>query len=275
VLEPVVPDEALGRRLAAHEASVHAWGSREVRDLGDAVLLHDPADREPFWNRIVAPAWPLEAAAFDRRLDEIVTLFATLDRLPHIRTLAIGDRPADLAARLAAAGFRPVGVDRSMILVESGPCLTLARTRAGRHGLSVEHVGRGPELRAIEVARLLVQAFDVESDRVPALAAETLAAGRRAGGAVLVVLEAGQPAAVARRVTADGGTYLSSIATAPVLQRRGYGSLITALAVAEALDAGTAFVHLLVEADNHVAIGVYERLGFVSLGEPILDLLLR
>jgi len=110
---------------------------------------------------------------------------------------------------------------------------------------------------------------------VPALGAETLAAGRRAGGSVLVILEAGRPASVARRVTLGGGTYLSSIATAPPLQGRGFGSLITALAVAEALDGGTAFVHLLVEANNDVAIGVYERLGFVSLGEPILDLLLR
>ena len=275
MLQPVVPDEALARRLAGHEAGVHVSGVREVRDLGDALLLHDPTDHEPFWNRLVAPAWPCEPAAFERRLDEIVTLFATLDRLPHVRTLAIGDRPPDLAARLATAGFLPVGVDRSMILADPERCLELARTIAGRPGLSLEHVGRGPELRAIEVARLLVQAFEIESDRVPALGAETLAAGHRAGGAVLLALDAGLPAAVARRVTLAGGTYLSSIATAPALQGRGFGSLITALAVAEALDGGTGFVHLLVEADNHSAIGVYERLGFVALGEPILDLLLR
>jgi len=264
VLQTVVPDEALARRLARHEASIHAFGPRQVRDLGDAVLLHDPTDHEPFWNRIAAPAWPEDAG-----------VFATLDRLPHIRTLALANRPADLAARLGAAGFRTVGVDRSMILADTGPCLALARRFAHRPDLTVEHVGRGPELRAIEVARLLVQAFDVESDRVPALGAETLAAGRRPGGAVLLVLEAGQPAAVARRVAEDGGTYLSSIATSPLLQGRGFGSLVTALAVAEALEAGTDFIHLLVEADNHVAIGVYERLGFMTLGEPLLDLLLR
>jgi ribosomal protein S18 acetylase RimI-like enzyme len=275
VLRAVVKDEALARRLAGHEVMVHAAGSREVRDLGDALLLHDPTDPEPFWNRLAAPAWPDDAREFDRRLDEVVTLFATLDRLPHLRTLALGDRPADLAARLAAAGFRPVGIDRSMILADPQPCLDLARTLVRRPDLVLEHVGRGPELRAIEVARLLVQAFDVEFDRVPALGAETLAAGRRAGGAVLVILEAGQPASVARRITVGGGTYLSSIATAPSLRGRGHGSLITAIAVAEALDAGTGFVHLLVEADNHVAIGVYERLGFVALGEPVLDLLLR
>jgi len=275
VLEPVVPGEALARRLARHEVAVHAVAPRQARELGDALLLHDPTDPEPFWNRIAAPAWPGDPRPFERRLDEIVTLFATLDRLPHIRTLPLANQPIDLAARLEAAGFGPAGVDRSMVLADTRPCLALARTFPMQRDLTLEHVGRGPELRAIEVARLLVQAFDVESDRVPALGAETLAAGRRAGGAVLLMLVAGQPAAVARRVAEGRGTYLSSIATAPPLRGRGYGSLITALAVAEALDAGTDVIHLLVDADNQAAIGIYERLGFVLLGEPILDLLLR
>jgi ribosomal protein S18 acetylase RimI-like enzyme len=109
---------------------------------------------------------------------------------------------------------------------------------------------------------------------VPALGAETIAAGRRLGGAVLLLLEGGVPAAVARRITDNGGTYLSSIATAPALQGRGYGSLITALAVAEALAEGTAFIHLLSDALNEGAIRVYERLGFARIGEPIVDLLM-
>ncbi|HSO28322.1 MAG TPA: hypothetical protein VLS28_00325, partial [Candidatus Sulfomarinibacteraceae bacterium] len=82
MLDPVVPGGALARRLARHEAAVHAGGGRELRELTDAVLLHDPTDAEPFWNRIAAPAWPEASSAFDRRLDEAVTLFATLGRLP-------------------------------------------------------------------------------------------------------------------------------------------------------------------------------------------------
>lgn len=275
MLEPVVPGEALARRLAAHEAAVHASAGRELRDLGDAVLLHDPTDPEPFWNRLIAPDWPDDEAAFQRRLDEIVTLFATLGRLPHIRTLPLANRPADLGARLEEAGFRLIGEDRCMVLEDPGPCLALARTLPARPGLRLEHVGRGPQLRAIEVARLLVQAFDVEADRVPALGAETVAAGRRPGGAVLLLLDEAIPAAAARRITVDGGTYLSSIGTAPGLQGRGLGSLVTAIAVAEALTEGTRFVHLLVETTNHAASQLYERLGFVVVGEPILDLLMR
>ena len=64
MLEPVVPGGALARRLAAHELGIHASGTRELRALGDALLLIDPTDPEPFWNRIAAPDWPPDAAAF-------------------------------------------------------------------------------------------------------------------------------------------------------------------------------------------------------------------
>ena len=57
------------RFLDRHEAQAHAVGGREVRDLGDAILLHDRDDRDPFWNRLSGlrlpepptrstPAWP-------------------------------------------------------------------------------------------------------------------------------------------------------------------------------------------------------------------------
>jgi ribosomal protein S18 acetylase RimI-like enzyme len=275
VLEPVVPGGLLARRLATHELAIHVTTTRELRALGDAVMLLDPTDPEPFWNRIGAPDWPAEGRAFERRLDEIITLFAAFGRQPHVRTLPLANHPVDLGPRLVDAGFRLVGADRSMVLDDPGPCLALARTLTDRPSLRLEHVGRGPELWAMEVARLLVQAFDVETDRLPALGAETMAAGRRPGGGVLLLFDEGIPAAVARRITADGGTYLSSIGTAPGLRGKGFGSLVTAVAVAEALAEGTRFVHLLVEATNHGAIRLYERLGFVALGEPILDLLIR
>ncbi|HSO29890.1 MAG TPA: GNAT family N-acetyltransferase, partial [Candidatus Sulfomarinibacteraceae bacterium] len=189
--------------------------------------------------------------------------------------LPLDNRPGDLAIRLGDAGFRAVGADRAMVLQDPGPCLALARTLSARRDLRLEHVGRGPERWAMEVARLLVGAFDVETDRLPGLGAETLAAGRRPCGAVLLLLAGDLPAAAARRITLDGGTYLSSIGTAPAFQGRGLGSLVTAVAVAEALADQPRFVHLLVEATNRTAIGIYERLGFACLGEPIVDLLMR
>ena len=82
---------ATSRWLAWHEAVSHGLIGREVRDLGDAVMLYDPNDREPFWNRVAGIAWPEEPAAFDRRLLEVIALFAVA-------------RPD--AARLAAARLR-------------------------------------------------------------------------------------------------------------------------------------------------------------------------
>lgn len=275
MLPPVVADPELGRRLAVHEAIVHARAGRELRDLGDGFLLHDLGDAEPFWNRLVAPDWPLDDEAFDRRLDEVTTLFATLGRLPHVRTLPHGARPHDTEARLVEAGFRPVGRDRAMVLTDTGPVLALARTLAKRPGIRLERVGAGATSRAMDVARVLVEAFDVETDRIPGLAAESLAAARRPGGAVLLLLENDRPVAAARRVTLDGATYLSSIGTTPADRGNGYGSLLTAVAITEALGEGTGLVHLLAEAAMEDAIRLYARLGFETVGEPIADLLLR
>jgi hypothetical protein len=97
------------RWLNWHEASTHALVSREVRDLGDGYLLHDESDREPFWNRLGGVAWPRDPAAFDRRLSEMLALFAGLDRIPHVWPSAGYDEPPDLIERLEAFGFEDHG----------------------------------------------------------------------------------------------------------------------------------------------------------------------
>ena len=64
-------DAATVHRLLRHEAEVHAVPGRELRDLGDALLLHDRLEPEPFWNRVEAIRWPADAEAFDRRLESL------------------------------------------------------------------------------------------------------------------------------------------------------------------------------------------------------------
>jgi ribosomal protein S18 acetylase RimI-like enzyme len=81
--------------------------------------------------------------------------------------------------------------------------------------------------------------------------------------------------ALARRATVGSGSYLSSIGTRPEWRGRGYGALVTALAVREALEAGSQLVHLAVDVANERARSLYESLGFAVLGEPVADLLLR
>ena len=61
------------RWLAWHEARCHALTSREVRDLGDAWLLHDETDREPFWNRVAGIDWPSIMLASRKRTKFLIS----------------------------------------------------------------------------------------------------------------------------------------------------------------------------------------------------------
>lgn len=293
-----ISDAELAHRLVLHEARAQATPARKLRDLGDGWLVHDPADSEPFWNRLIAPRWPAEPAAFDRRLDEVITLFATLDRVPHVRPLPVGSTPADLIQRLAAAGFEAVGVDRRMVLgampdaealvrllsaeVSSafgGAEVTVRRREGGvgtrRDGSDAEHQDWADRRRwAVDASLVLADSFGVDSERRIALESDLLGCVSRPGCAVVLVSVEGVPAAIARRATTADGSYLSSIGTRPAFRGRGLGALVTALAVEDALAAGGPLVHLGVEMDNVRAIRLYERLGFSVLGEPAPDLLL-
>lgn len=296
-----ISDAELAHRLVLHEARAQAAPSRELRDLGDSWLVHDRVDAEPFWNRLISPRWPSATAAFDRRLDEVITLFATLDRKPHIRPLPVGSSPDDLVARLEAAGFEAIGIDRRMVLerdgratraadvaralttaVEAafgGAAVTVTRrdasARTRRDGSDAEHQGWADRRRwAVDASLVLADAFGVDADRRGALEGDLLGCVSRPGCAVLLVSVGGVPASIARRATTPDGSYLSSIGTRPAFRGRGLGALVTALAIQDALAAGGPMVHLGVEIANTRAIRLYERLGFRVLGEPAPDLLL-
>jgi len=286
-------DPDLARRLVLHEARAQQTPARELRDLGDGWLLHDPSDAEPFWNRLIAPRWPEDRLAFDHRLDEVITLFATLARLPHVRPLPLGCEPPDMAQRLQAAGFVSMGADRRMVLLEPdgvGERRSEMEARVaaafGRGSVSVsrEHLGSEPvrerrwgERRrwAAEASIVLADAFGVESARLVALENDVLACISRPGCAMLLLRIEGEPAAIARRATNEEGSYLSSIGTRPRFRRHGLGALATLLALEDALAAGGPTIHLAVEADNEAGRLLYERLGFTAVGEPAPDLLLR
>jgi ribosomal protein S18 acetylase RimI-like enzyme len=276
-----------------HEARAQQTPSRELRDLGDGWLLHDPSDAEPFWNRLIAPRWPIESAAFDRRLDEVITLFATLARLPHVRPLPVGGEPADMARRLETAGFATMGADRRMLLIEPervGELRTAMEARiAGEFGSGAVAVSRqdlgstgGRDRRwserrrwSAEASVVLAEAFGVELVRRVALENDVLACISRPGCAMLLLRVDGEPVAIARRATNAEGSYLSSIGTRPAFRRRGLGALITLLALEDALVAGGSTIHLAVEADNEAARQLYAGLGFAAVGDPAPDLLLR
>lgn len=290
-------DPDLAHRLVLHEARAQQTPARELRDLGDGWLFHDPSDAEPFWNRLIAPRWPSEAAAFDRRLDEVITLFSTLGRLPHVRPLPVGGTPADIGSRLARAGFETMGADLRMVLMHHGDADALVaaltqrveRSFGGTSAVGVSRrewvggAGRGPGGRqwserrqwSVDASLVLADAFGVDANRRVALEHDVLACVSRPGCSVVVVAVDGVPAAIARRATTDTGSYLSSIGTRPAFRGRGLGALATALAVRDALAAGSEVIHLAVEADNDDALRLYERLGFATVGGAAPDLLLR
>lgn len=273
---PIQVDPDTMRRLLVHEAQVHATPGRVLRDLGDAILLHDPVDPEPFWNRLAGIRWPAEPDAFDRRLTEILVKFATLARQPHVRPSPEHDSPRDLVARLAANGFRDMGLGTVMAM--SGRSDLPANDAALPSGVTLERapgkVVSSVDALARAIVEVLADAFDVSPDRKRGIREETVVSlGHRWFTHYLVRLD-GQPAAVARRATFDNLSYLSSIGTASWARGRGLGRVVTGAAVHDALLEGSAWIHLGVFADNDAAIKLYRRIGFERIGDAVPDLLL-
>ncbi len=265
------------RRLLLHEARVHAMPSRELRDLGDAILLHDPADAEPFWNRLEALRWPAEADAFDRRLTEALVLFTSIARQPHIWPSPLHDAPLDLVDRLVANGFHDVGAGCLMVLSDREPARSASRRDYGPQ-VSLERLGRatgtGSATVLDDIVSVLCDAFHVEEARRPGVEAETAASLANESFTHYLARIDGQPAAVARRATFEGASYLSSIGTASWARGRGLGKLVTLVAAADAVALDSEWVYLGVFAENEVAIRLYRGAGFKMVGEPVPDLLL-
>jgi ribosomal protein S18 acetylase RimI-like enzyme len=268
---------AVVHRLLRHEAEVHAVPNRVLRDLGDALLLHDPLDAEPFWNRLEAVRFPSDSDGFDRRLAEIGVLFASVGRQPHVWLLPPYDAPVDLYDRLVANGFEDAGPGHLMVASDDTAArAALARTAASdiridRHrGLA----GIAAEPVAATIVDVLLAAFGVGDERRARVIVETLATLADARFTHYLVRLDGAPVAVARRATFDGLSYLSSIGTVDAARGRGLGRLVTATAMADAFATGSDYVHLGVFADNVPAKTLYEALGFAYAGGAGPDMLL-
>jgi ribosomal protein S18 acetylase RimI-like enzyme len=271
-------DAATVRRLLRHEAEVHAIPGRTLRDLGDSLLLYDPEEPEPFWNRIAAIRWPIDPTGFDHRLAEIGVLFASIGRQPHIWTSPPHDEPADLVARLAANGFENVGEGLLMVASGAGPArAALARSPLDA-SMTLERLralpGSAADRPAEAIASVLLAAFGVGAERRLGVIAETRASLGDPRFTHYLVRRDGLPVAVARRATFDRISYLSSIGTVEAVRGRGLGRFVTATAMVDAVAEGSELIHLGVFADNLPARTLYERLGFLMSGHPGPDMIL-
>jgi ribosomal protein S18 acetylase RimI-like enzyme len=275
---PAAIDATTVRRLLRHEAEVHATPGRILRDLGDALLLVDPDEPEPFWNRIEAIRWPTETDAFDRRLAEVLVIFASYGRQPHVWALPPHDEPLDLVARLAANGFENVGDGLLLVTRDAARAQEALARRPLDANLSIERLSGVTDRDAIDAARsiveVLLEAFGVEAERGPGIAVEIRATLADPRFTHYLVRGDGAPVAVARRATFDGISYLSSIGTTSAARGLGLGRHVTAVAMIDAAVAGSEWIHLGVYADNTPARRLYESLGFEMAGDPAPDLLL-
>ena len=273
-------DPAEMRAMLVHEAKVHALPGRELREADDGLLLYDPRDADPFWNRYEAVRWPTESAAFDRRFDELMVQFATLGRRPHVWASPGHDAPDDLAARFLAAGFEDVGSGLMMLLVDPELAERAILDAASRQSGEVQVErwanlsGADADAVAGQIVAVLLDAFGVDDEHSGPIRAETAASLGHPWFTHYLVRWRGTPAAVARRATFDGLTYLSSIGTAPAARGRGFAGLASAVAAFDGSRLGSRRVSLGVFVDNDSAIRVYRRIGFEILGGPAADLLL-
>lgn len=273
--------------IERHELLCHAIPGREVRDLGDALLLHDAADGDPFWNRLQAVRWPSGAAAFDRRLTEALLLFAGIGRRPHVWPSPVHAAPPDLADRLLRDGFADVGAGQVMVMAHPAAAGPIREGEPAR-GVELQVVGgargrapdgpggsRVPAASVLEEAgSVLAVAFGAPPERSRDLARELrLALGDPR--VVLVLARVDGIAAAAAKATVFGGwAYLSSIGTVPGHRGRGLASLATRQAIAASRALGGGRPYLGVHSGNSGALRLYRRLGFRSVGESP-DLLLE
>jgi ribosomal protein S18 acetylase RimI-like enzyme len=259
------------RRLALHEARAHAHGNRQVTDLGDAILLHDPDERDPFLNRLSAIDLPAEPAAFDRRLAELLAVFAGLGRRPHIWLGPAFHAPPDIAQRLMGDGFVDLG--GTNLMVEQRPVMP---PRLGTRGVTIRRLSDGgsDSRELIErAARVMGEAFGVDIESVGEIARE-LERGAIPESDVCLLLVGDEPVSAGRRHTADGATYLSSLGTRPLWTGLGFGTAVTAQLTDDGRRTGGTSTSLAVEWSNERAQAMYRRLGFATVGGRSADLLL-
>ena len=109
----------------------------------------------------------------------------------------------------------------------------------------------------------------------PGIEAETTASLGHPWFTHYLVRQDGRPAAVARRATFDGASYLSSIGTAGWARGRGFGSLVTRLASVEGLAVASDWTSISAcSPRTRRRSAVYERSGFARVGRWCPDLLL-
>lgn len=252
-LEPgLAPTEAELEAIERHLADLALFGGAFARNdpsLG-ARMISLPG-RGPGLNFASSVRWaPAEVPSRLARLEEMMRSAGEWPSLVVAEDLT---QPPDLAERLAAVGWVEIEHERVMwtrrppLVPHLDPWLRVEavtpRTAATQQGIEQDAFGL-PDARSAERAERLAAA---------------IASGVLRGFLVLVH---GTPVASARMSKGDGVAALSGISVTTSHRRKGYGTLVTAIATRAGLATGHRLVWLSVDEANAAAVSLYRSLGY-------------
>lgn len=263
--EPVVafdgpPSEALLAAMDANMAAHMAFLPRlvpgaSVVEEPDLVLV-DAGVRSDTFNTICGAR--LAAATADARIAAAIGHFRAKDA-PFAWWVGPTSRPADLGARLAAHGLVEAET-------ELGMALDLARLLAAPPlpvGLAVQRVSSPSALAAY--ASVLAANWDPPDEAVADVYARAVATvlSPSCPARHYVGYLDGEPVATSECFLGHGVAGLYAVVTLPWARRRGFGTAMVAVPLADARAAGYRTATLQASAGGQ---GVYARLGFLPCG---------
>jgi ribosomal protein S18 acetylase RimI-like enzyme len=257
------PESDAGAPPTPDELQAIEWErTRWVTLLGASVERDDALDvawaahpgRGAGLNFASCVRWP--AAEVGARLADVAARMRAASVWPQIVVADGLSEPNDLADRLRAAGWVPLGSERIMYT---------------RHASVVPHLDPGLRIEAVtpatalECATLEAAAFGLDPGAIDVSAGLLAMAGESGATRAFIVRLAGEPIACARLAPGEPGSGVASLHAIGVAERhrrRGYGRLIAAIATRAGLATGHKLVWLSVDAENAGAIAMYRGLAF-------------
>lgn len=260
---PDAPDARVhGQALAAMErnlssSAVHLHRQiphAKVSETGDVVIA-DGGVADSAFNSLTLARFA--DAAPDKRIADALARVAATGR-PYSWWIGPLSTPADLPARLAAAGLEPAGEEPVMFrLLQDLPAC------AGADGLEIRQVASRRQVE--DFAAVIAENWDPPSPPVrefyAAAAPAILAAG--CASRLFVGYLQGRPVSTAELHVAAGVAGIYNVVTSPAFRRRGYGSALTLASLHAAQRAGLSTAVLIASPEGEP---VYRGLGFETCG---------